>query len=200
MISHTDIPAKFSLTKNLISDQTFIDLREIYTTGSGDFDVSNGYGVGTGTSSVGIIVLAGGFEDQQVTATMRAVAASDRMGVFARATRTDSGNEYYYYADIDNGKAKLQKLVNSATPSNLVAEQNFVFPTGADIVVTLSCVGALISASFQCATVAGDNGVVGAPLTMSAAEDAVNLPRRGTMGWRTHLKPGWCRSITAEQL
>ena len=190
MISSGSFPTKYSFTKNLVSDQTYVDIREIYTTASGAFDVSNGYGVGSGTSSVGFIVLAGGFADQTVTGVVRAVNTTDRLGIFGRATQTDSGTEYYYYANIDSGTARLSKYVNGTLTT--MSSSAFTFAAATDVTIVLSCVGASISATFT------SSGVAQSPLTLSSAEDS-NVPRRGTFGFRTHLKPGWCRSFTVAQ-
>lgn len=192
MIASGDIRALLTFTKDLVSDQTATGLIESPTT-SGAFDATEGFGRSATGSSVGFLVLGLGGADQRVTATMRHDAAtSDRCGVMARVNNETTGSQNMYYANIDTGTAKLQKNVNSGTLST-ISSSAFAAPVGSDITIELTCIGGTITATFTCA------GVPGSPLTLSGAEDA-SIPRSGSMGWKTLSKPGWCRSITAEQL
>lgn len=195
MISSGDIRPRFSLTKDLVSDQTFPGLNRKIDVTNITFDATEGLGRASSTTG-GVLVNAGCFEDQKITAVMKyvsptAVAASS-LGVIARCNTLDSyaSQGTYYWAVVENDVAKLRK-VNSGSFTTMTSTawplaQNVLFT------VSLSCIGSAIVATFESSA---NPGVV---TTLSVTDSSIS--GGGLMGWRTNSSSHYVRSFTAEEL
>lgn len=196
MISSSNIRSKLSLTKNLITDQTFTGFTRKLNT-SANFDVTEGFGTASATSTL-ILIHIGGFDDQKITGGLKWVSPSTtssyEIGVIARAQTLDSetGNNHvnYYYARADGDTAKLTKVVDGSYTN--LSTGAFVLPINTACTITLSCVGSTIGATFTCA------GVPGSPLSLSAVDTAIT--GGGVMGMRSLTSTVWFRSFTVEEL
>lgn len=192
MISSGTIPSKVTYTRDLVAVQTFAYLIESPST-SGDFNVTKGYGITSGSTSVGFLLLDSAGGDVTVTTTGTTDEATYRMGPIARVTNQVSGAQAYYMANVHSGNAKLQKYVAGAL-TDVATATAFAPGIGELVTITLTCQGADISATFQCASV---NGGVAVPLSGS---ESASIPRAGLVGWKTTSLPGWCASISYSQL
>ena len=195
MISSGDIRTRFSLTKNLISDQTWANINTKINVTNCIFDVTEGLGRAA-SESTAVLVCAGGFNDQRITADMKYVSptatSASEIGVIARCNTLDNigTSESYYYARVDNDVAKLTKVVAGA----FTTMTSTAFPLAQNVVVTisLSCVGSAISATFTSAADPGN------PVTLSTTD--TSIPSGGLMGFRSLSSSVWFRSFTAEEL
>lgn len=192
MLSSATVRSKVSLTRDLVSTQTYTGFVQKLNS-SGAFDATLGYGYATASTSTSIVCMAGGFADQRITAVIRwaspTTAAGYEIGVQARMQGMDT-NPSYYYARIDGDVAKLTRVV-SGTFTNL-STSAFVLPVDTDCAVVLSCVGSSITATFTA------SGVPGSPLTLSATDSSI--ASGGCMGVRSLTSTIWCKSFTAEEL
>lgn len=193
MITYADLPAKFSLTKNLVSTQTFRHLTTKVNTPA--FDATLGLGLATATSWVAL-VHGGGFNDQRVTAVMRYVSptaqGSENFGVILRVQCVETGDAAstdYYYFRCNTGNARITRVVGN-TFTNLTS-QAFVLPQSTNVTITASIVGSALSATFN----AG-----GSPATVNLAATDTQIATGGLMGFRTTSQTGYCSSFTVEQL
>lgn len=192
MISSANIRSAFSLSKNLVSDQTYSGFNQKLNS-SGAFDATLGYGYATAGTSTSININAGSFNNQRITGVVRWASPSTsvtyEIGVQARIQTMDT-NPSYYYARVDGDVAKLTKVV-SGTFTNL-ATNAFVLPVDTDCTIVLTCNGSSISATFTA------SGVSGSPLTLSATDSAITTG--GLMGVRSLSSTIWCKSFLAEEL
>lgn len=191
----TSYDAKLSLTKNLVSDQTYTNLSGVIGTSSIAFDVTSGLGVSTATSTA-VLVNMGGFNDQRVTATMRYIApttaGSEHIGVLARCQTLSGGgsDSTYYLARVQAGVARLTR-VNGGVFTNL-SSSAFALAQGINVTIILTCAGSAISARF---TAAG-----GTPTTVNLSGTDSSIASGGLMGFRTTTCTGYCSTITVEEL
>lgn len=184
---------KFSLTKNLISDQTFRNL--VGKVNNPSFNVTYGLGLSTATSWVGFVT-AGGFNDQRVTAIMRyrtpTAVGSENFGVILRVQCVETGDAAstdYYYARCNTGFARITKVVANAF-TNLTSSA-FALGQDADVTITFSVVGSALSATF-------DAG--GSPATVNLSTTDASIVSGGLMGVRSTSQCAYCSSVIAEEL
>ena len=195
MISSGDIRPLFSLTKNLVTDQTWAGINKKINVTNCVFDATEGLGRAA-SESTAVLVCGGGFNDQKITAAMKYVSptatSASEIGVIARCNTLDNigSSESYYYARVDNDVAKLTKVVAGA----FTTIQSTAWPLAQNVVATisLSCVGSTITATFESAA---NPGVV---TTLTATDTAITTG--GLMGFRSLSSSIWVRSFTAEQL
>lgn len=113
MLSSANIRSALSLSKNLITDQTFAGFNKKLNTAGMAFDAAEGFGQAANNTSL-IIVNLGGFNNQRITSDMKWVAptlvAGYEIGCIARAQTFDTDSSYYY-ARCDGDVAKLTKVV-----------------------------------------------------------------------------------------
>lgn len=192
MININDIVAKVSETKDLIADQTFTDLSKKANTGGITFDVAEGLGDNANITTV-LLINSGGYPDQRIQAVMNypapTVAGFEEIGVVARLLSFDSPDASYYYARVDAGVAKITRVLNG-TFSTLTSSA-FALAQGVNVTITLTCVGDLISATF-------DAGGTPATVNLSVTDSAV--AQRGVLGFRSSNSAMWCRSLEWSQL
>lgn len=199
MLTRADIQTPFSLTKNLISQQNFLDLTSKVNTPA--FSATLGLGLATATSWAAL-VHGGGWRDQRVTATMRYVAptaqGSENFGVIlcVRCIETgDAASTHYFYARCQTGNARITRVVGNVF-TNLTS-QAFVLPQDTDVVITFSAVR---SGSSVALAAEFDAGGSPATATLSAADTSSELLLGGLPGFRTTSQTGYCSQFTAEQL
>jgi len=195
MLSTAGIRPKVSLVRSLISDQTLANLHKLLNSAGLVFDVAEGLGTGAAATSSIVLVGAGGFANQQITADLKWIAPSDvashDIGVIARVSTVHADTECdYLYARVDGGVAKISKVIGGAFTT--LTSNAFVVPIDTVVTVRLSCVGTTITAVFTCA------GVPGSPLTLSTTN--ADVPQGGLMGMRSLTSTVWMRSFTAEEL
>ena len=194
MLSLADVAeVKVDWSKDLLVDQTFKGLTVRFNTAGIAFD-ADGLGSGASATSTLCLVNVGGFADQRVTGIVKWIAPSTavahEVGVVARSQTVEvAGETDYYFARIDNGVAKLTRVLGGVF-SNL-AQSAFVLPINTTATVTLTCVGDAISASF-------DAG--GSPATVNLASIDANIPDAGLMGFKSISSTIACSSIQAEEL
>ena len=194
MISYQDIAgSKVLFEKDLVADQTFTGLTVKLNTGGREFNVTEGLGTSTATSTL-VLAHAGGFDDQRVTATMKYVAPSTaldhEMGVMARfQTLDENADEDYYYARVVDGEARITKVI--AGSFTTLSQGAFPLPVDTDVTITFSVVGNALTAEFN----AG-----GAPETVNLAVVDTDITQGGLCGFRTRTSAGYFSQITVEQL
>lgn len=192
MISSKDIKALASVTKNLVTDQTFSHIHKKLNTAVTAFNGSLGFGAADANSSA-VFVDGGGFNDQRMTAVMRfvspTVAASCSLGAFIRCQTLDT-NPSYYWARVDGGVARITKVL-SGTFSTL-SSNTFALPQNEDVTITFSAVGTVLSASFVSAS--------GSAATVNLVATDSSIAGTGLMGFRSLVSSIYCTSFTAEQL
>lgn len=180
-----------SYSKDLVADQTFLGLTVKLNTSGAAFDVVEGLGEAALEPTV-VFAHVGGFDDQRATAVMKYVSPSTNVdheiGVLLRV-QTFDGNDYYYYARIDDGDAKITKVVNGSFTT--LTQGAFPLPPDTLVTITFEAVGTALSATF-------DAG--GSPTTVNLAAVDSDIPSGGLMGFRTRTTAGWCRSFAAEEL
>lgn len=193
MISSADIRPRFSLTKNLVTDQTWSGFNRKVNVTNTVFDAIEGLGRAA-SESTAILVSAGGFSDQRITADVKYVSptstANSEIGVIARCDTLDGSVSNYYYARIDNDTAKLTKVVGGS----FTTLQSTAFALAQNVVATvsLSCVGSTITATFESAASPGT------VVTLTATD--TDIPAGGLMGVRSLSSSIWIRNFTAEEL
>lgn len=195
MISSGDVRPLFSLTKNLVTDQTWAGINKKINVTNCVFDATEGLGRAA-SESTAVLVCGGGFNDQKITATMKYVSptatSASEIGVIARCNTLDNigTSESYYYARIDNDVAKLTKVVAGVFTTITSA----AWPLAQNVLATvsLSCVGSTITATFESSA---NPGVI---TTLTATD--TSIPSGGLMGFRSLSSSIWVRSFTAEQL
>lgn len=195
MISSADIRPRVVLTKNLVTDQTWAGVNRKINVTNCVFDATEGLGRAA-SESTAVLMNAGGFNDQRVTAVMKYVSptatSASEIGVIARCNTLDNigTSESYYYARIDNDTAKLTKVVNGTFTT--ITQTAFPLAQNVLATISLSCQGSSIIATFESAA---NPGVV---TTLSVTDTAITTG--GLMGFRSLSSSIWCRSFTAEEL
>lgn len=195
MISSADIRPRVVLTKNLVTDQTWAGVNKKINVTNCVFDATEGLGRAA-SESTAVLINAGGFNDQRVTAVMKYVSptatSASEIGVIARCNTLDNigTSESYYYARIDNDTAKLTKVINGAFTT--ITQTAFPLAQNVLATISLSCQGSSIIATFESAAAPG---VV---TTLSVTDTAITTG--GLMGFRSLSSSIWCRSFTAEEL
>jgi hypothetical protein len=195
VISSQDIPSLVTISKNLITDQTYTYLQKKLNTAAVGFNVALGLGVADNNSSA-VLGSIGGFANQRVTGDVQwvapTVAGGEEIGVIARCLSLESTlpGPSYYYARVDAGIAKLTRVL-AGVFTNL-SQAAFALPIGTIGTISLEAVGSQLTAVFTAA------GVPGSPLTLSAVD--ANITTGGLMGVRSLTSSIWCSSLIMEQL
>lgn len=184
--------SKLTLTKNLVSDQTFTNLT-FRLNSSGAVFTSDGVGTTTATSTLAVTHM-GGFNDQKITSVMKFItptlAGGEHIGVMARfQSIEDTASSTYYLARVQAGVARLSKVVGG-TFTNL-SSSAFALAQNTSVTIVLSVVGTALTASF-------DAG--GSPTTVNLSATDSAITGGGLMGFRTTSCTGFCSSFTVEQL
>lgn len=191
MFNASALITKISLSKDLVIDQTTIDLIEKLNTSNIGFDVAEGYGADDGASTAALIAM-GGFPDQKIVAQLKYVAptaqGSEDIGVILRCTSMDSPDIAYYYCRVDGGTAKITRVTSSFTT---LASAAFALPQDTLVEITAQVVGDQITATF-------DAGGSPATVQLNATDSAI--PARGVMGFRSLSSTIWCPAFALEQL
>lgn len=192
MLTKRDIPSKVFIVRELVTDQTYTHVCEKTNVTNLAFSASRGLGANDGTSTA-FLVHAGGFDDQQITATVRfcppTPAASASIGPQVRVQTMDT-NPSYYWARVDLGVAKITRVVSGSFAT--LASSAFNLAQEQDVTITLSVVGNVLSASFVAAG--------GSPATVNLAATDTLIPTKGLMGVRSLNSTIFCSSFTASQL
>jgi hypothetical protein len=194
MISIKDFSrTKLTLTKNLVTDQTFRNL--VTKVNTPVFDVTLGLGISTATSIVAMTTM-GGFSDQSISAVMRYVSptaqGAENFGVILRVKCVETGDTAstdYYYARCQAGVARITRVV--ANVFTTLSSQAFVLPQSTDVTITFSVVGSALSATF-------DAG--GSPATVSLSSTDTQISGGGLLGFRSTSQTVFCKSFTAQEL
>lgn len=196
MFNATDARSRVSLTKNLVSTQTYSHIHKILNSTNVTFDATEGLGRAAAESSI-VLVDVGGFADQQMTAVMKYVSptasGAEDFGVILRCqtTHTTAPNSVdYYWARITAGQARITKVL--AGSFTTLSSSAWVLTQGTLVTITFSAVGSNLTATF--AATGGSPGNV----TLSAVDS--DVPDYGLMGFRSLTSSFYCRSFTAEQL
>ena len=185
------VRAKQTLTKNLVTDQTWTNITKKLNVANITFDATEGMGYGAASTSTIALIMVGGFNDQKITATMKYVdpttdAGSD-LGVMLRVISADSPNTAYYYIRYDGGQARITKVLESGfqnlTSSPFTVTKNTVFTIEAQVV------GTALSATFTSGT---------SVVNLSTIDS--NIASGGVMGLRSFSSTGWFRNFTVEEL
>lgn len=194
MISSRDIPAKVYLAKNLVTDQTYPGVNKKLST-TAAFDAVKGLGLDGTTSSVAILVNAGGFDNQKLTATMiwgNTQGSTPSMQVCIRVNTWDTPttDHSWYCARVQTGNARLTR-VNGGSYTNI---SSTAFSWSAGDVITMSCAykDGELTATFENVTTAP--GVI---TTLTGTDTSV--PAGGSMGVRTLNASMWLQSFVAEE-
>lgn len=192
MINSNDVVKLVSGSKDLIAVQDYKNLNKKLNTGGVSFNVTEGLGDNTATSSM-VFINSGGFQDQKITAVMNypsaTTAGNEDIGVMLRTITTEGADASYYYARVDGGFAKITKVLDG-TFSTLTS-QAFALGQGENVTITFSAVGNVLSATF-------DAGGSPATVELSALDDSI--PTGGVLGFRSLSSAVWCRSLAWEQL
>ncbi len=195
MLSRADLNSgKISLSKNLLTDQTYNNLTFRLNSAGRTFDVTYGVGTATETSTLALIHI-GGFNDQSITATMRyrapTVAGAEDFGVVCRfQSSEDVASTTYYYARCTAGFAKITKVIGG-TFTNL-SSSAFAVAADVDVTIVLTAVGNALTATFS--------ATGGTPVNVVLSAVDSSIPSGGLMGFRTLSKTGYCSSFVAAQL
>lgn len=193
MFTRNNVRSKITFEKDLVNDQTFTGLTVKMNTTNRTFDVAEGLGQAAAVSTL-VFAHVGGFKDQKVVATMKYVSPSTNIdhefGVLARVQTLDnSADEDYYYARVDDGVAKLTKVV-AGTFTNL-STSVFPLPIDTSVTITLQIVGNALTATF-------DADDVISTVILSATDS--DITESGLCGFRTRSAAGWCSYIAVEEL
>jgi hypothetical protein len=198
MLSLRNFPP-VDITKNLVGDQNY-DHCIPALTATAAFDVTEGWGSVTADSKI-LALLAGGFDDQEVTGQFKFVsptaAGAEAIGVFVRGTHlTTNLNRKLYWARLINGFARISKQLGngvSDTPTNMVASAFAVAQ------------GQLVTVRFEVRRRANDHqalfarfeadGGSPAPVEISVTDSSSPIASGGLMGFRTLSVAGYCRSL-----
>ena len=187
-----DVIGLLSLTKDLVADQTTLNIQEKLNTTNLGFDVTEGYGYAGAASSSGWFYSIGGFDDQRITSVMKYVAPSapgnEEIGCMLRGLTLDSPNATYYYARVDAGDAKITKVVNGGFTT--LAQTPFNLPADELLTLTFQVVGTQLDATFTAAT----------PGTVNLSTNDGDITGGGLAGVRSQSSTIWCRSSIIEQL
>lgn len=199
MISSGDVRSLVSITKDLISDQTYTYVsRVVNVVAAHGFDATKGLGTAEASVTTMSIVHAGGFADQKLTARMTfgsaTSTANSSIAVCCRVLSKEtspSGANLFYAARVANGTARINYF-NGTSYSSLTSS---AFALLADEVaeISLSCVGTSLVATFE--NVTSNPGVV---VTLSTTDSSITAG--GLMGFRSLSSSIWVRSFTAVQL
>lgn len=180
-----------TFSKDLIADQTTVDINDRFNTSGLNFDAVEGYGDAAATS-MAFYFSFGGFDDQRIRAVMKypapTTAGSEDIGVMARMRTLDSPNATYYYARIDAGDAKITKIVDGSFTT--LASEPFPLPQDELVTIDFSVVGSQLSASFSAAT----------PGDLNIAANDSEIAGGGLLGCRSFSAALWVRSVEAWQL
>jgi hypothetical protein len=192
MINANEVTTLVSGSKNLITEQNYYHLTEKLNTTGVAFDVSEGLGDATSTSSV-VLINSGGYDDQKITAVLNfpspTTAGSEDIGVILRCLTFDSTDDTYYYARVDGGIAKITRVLDNSWVT--LTSQAFALAQGTNVTITFSAVGDALNATF-------DAG--GSPATVNLSTTDSNIPGGGVMGFRSNASTVWCRDLIWEQL
>lgn len=180
-------------SQNLVSVQNFDNLIVKLNTAGCAFDVTNGLGQASATSTW-VLVANGGFTDQQCIATMQypspTTAGTEDLGVTMNVLNTQTGIENYYYIRQKNQVANITKVIAGTFTS--LTSAAFTVAQGISFTITASIVGTTLTANFT--AVSGP-----APVNLSIADSS--LTRGGSCGgFRSLSKAVWCSAIQANQL
>ena len=191
MLIKSAYDGQVALAKDLVGDQTFYGIFEKFNTGGTAFDVTEGFGAADTNSSL-VLVAAGGFPDQRMTATMKYVAPSasgnEDIGVIVRAKALEAPNASYYYARVDAGVAKITKVLDGVFST--LTSQAFVLPVDTLVTITFSAIGTALSATF-------DAGGAPATVNLNAIDADIDT---GLMAFRSLSSSVYCRSFLAEEI
>ncbi len=171
--------SKVTLTKNLLTTQDYQHITCRLNSAGSTFD-ANGLGTGASSTSTVYVVHLGGFNDQQIAATMKYVApttqAGSEIGVTARFQSLETTNDStYYYARVDGGTAKLTKVVGGTFTA--LASGAWALPQDTYCTITLRVVGSALTATFH------DETAGLSDLQLTATDTAI--PTGGLMGMRS---------------
>jgi len=192
MFNITDIPNRVYISKDLTSDQTW-DHMTLKFNASVTFSGSSGLGDNTNTTQL-IVLHAGGFDDQRITATIKYTSATtegtENMGVMVRYQAIDSNDDTYYVARLATGFAQIVRVVD--TSFTAVASQAFALAQNVWVTITFSVVGSTLTARFE-----ADGG---SPSTITLTATDSQIPRAGMMGLVSFSRSMYCRDFVIEQL
>lgn len=183
-------------TKNLISDQTFDYTQVILNTAGVAFDVTNGLGQASATSSE-VLLDMGGFDAQRCTCILQfpspTTAGTEDLGVLIGVINSGkAGQESYINAAVVAGAAKIRSEVNGT----LTTLSTTAWSVAQGVLMTIVCqrVGRVITATFTAAS-----GPAPVQLTTTLASNSTLLTG-GLMGFRSSSKAVWCSSMVGEQI
>lgn len=192
MLNRSATRQKYSFERDLIADQTYPGLQEKFNTTALAFNVTEGLGAADNNTTA-VLVSAGGFPDQRITADLKWVAPTaspnEDIGVLARCLTLDTGATYYY-ARVDGGLAKISKVVTSTFTT--LTQSAFAVPVDTIVRIEFTVVGSQLTAVFTCGAVAGS------PLTLTTTD--TDIPSGGLMGFRSLTSSIWCSYVRAEEL
>lgn len=192
MLNTRNLIDKISVTKNLISDQTWGHISKKWNVSGTAFDVSDGVG-STDETNTALFINAGGFDDQKVIADLKfvapTVAGGEEVGVLLRCSSLENPGNSYYYARVDAGVAKITRVLEGSFST--LTSSAFALAQDTIVTITFSIVGTALSATF-------DAG--GSPATVNLATTDDQVPSGGIMGFRSGGSTIYCSAITFEQL
>lgn len=196
MISTNGMTTLAYLSKNLISVQTFDYLQVILNTAGVAFDVTNGLGQASNTSSE-VLLDMGGFDAQKCTCILQfpspTTAGTEDLGVLLGVINSGkAGQESYIEARVSTGNARIATMVGGT----LVNQSSTAWSVAQGVLMTISVqrIGSLVTANFHAASGPGD---VQLTYTLPGGSTLVT---GGVMGFRSSSKAVWCSSIIGEQL
>lgn len=188
------ITAKATLSKDLLAEQNYRNLMVRLNSANLVFSGTEGLGEAANNSSF-LVALFGGTADYRVTGVMKypspTTQAQSEIGVVGRFTSVDQtavATANYYYARVDNGQAKLTKVVGGAFTT--LKTDTFNLAQDVLVTITLQMVGTSIQATYSAS---GLTTVV-----QSQVDSDITAP--GVAGFRSLSSGIWCRSLTVEQL
>jgi hypothetical protein len=194
MLNTTNITSGFSLAKDLVSDQTYLNLSKKVNESNIAFDVTEGLGLAASTTSV-VLINAGGFSDQYIQAEMKYVspttAGNEDFGVFLRVVTMESSTpgENYYYANIVGGFARITKVLDGSVST--LTQSAFALTQDDLVTITFQVIGSALSATFESS---------GSPTTVEINTTDSDISQSGLLGFGSTSSSFYCRSFTVQEV
>lgn len=179
-----------SYSKNLITDQTFEKLFVQLNTAGCAFDVTNGLGQASATSTWVLANFAvkncvGRVKLQYPSPTTQ---GTEDLSAVARATNLKTGSENYYIFRLRNQLASIGKVVAGAAIVT-IASGSFLVPQGVVFTVDFSIIGNILSATWTAPAIT----------TRQLTTTDNDIPGAGLFGFRSLAKAVWCPDMEFTQ-